>query len=602
MEAQTKNCQNCKQNFTIEPEDFSFYEKIKVSPPTWCPECRLLRKMLWRSDINLYKRPDSRDGSPIFSMYAKESPIKVYDITYWLSDKWDAADYGRDYDFSRPFFEQMRELMLDVPFPSKAVDRVVNGDYANNATNCKDIYLTFAATNTENTQFSFMVYNSKSVSNSIYTHNSENIFDGFYNIRCYNSVGSNNCTDSVDIFFCKDSGGLTNCFGCIGLRNKSYCIYNKQVSKEEYGKFMRDAKVGSWAAYVTHKTKTNDSWKKFPVKFMSGLRNTDVTGDRLSNCKNVKESFDVTEGENLKYCYLLSSGVAKDSYDFFRFSNNSELIYETMTSGTNISRLRFCFHCFPQCTDMDYAMQCGSSAHLFGCVGLRKKQYCILNKQYSKDAYEALVPKIIKHMNDMPYTDPHGRVYTYGEFFPMEFSPLAYNETVAQEYFPLTKEGAAAMGFRWVDPEEKNYHPTISADKLPDSIQDVTDAIFNEVVSCEHSGKCNQRCTTAFKITPQELIFYRRMNVPLPRLCPNCRHYERLKQRNPLKLWHRTCMCHGSHSQPTTNNAENPDYRYQNTAAHTHGTDPCPTEFETSYAPDRPEIVYCEQCYNAEVA
>ena len=85
-------------------------------------------------------------------------------------------------------------------------------------------------------------------------------------------------------------------------------------------------------------------------------------------------------------------------------------------------------------------------------------------------------------------------------------------------------------------------------------------------------GECNEQCTEAFKIIPDELQFYQRMNLPLPRLCPNCRHYNRLKQRNPLKLWHRSCMKEG-----------------------------CTNEFETSYAPDRPEIIYCESCYNKEI-
>jgi hypothetical protein len=39
---------------------------------------------------------------------------------------------------------------------------------------------------------------------------------------------------------------------------------------------------------------------------------------------------------------------------------------------------------------------------------------------------------------------------------------------------------------------------------------------------------------------------------------------------------------------------------YENTAKHDH-ENRCPNEFETSYAPDRKEIVYCEACYLKEV-
>jgi hypothetical protein len=40
---------------------------------------------------------------------------------------------------------------------------------------------------------------------------------------------------------------------------------------------------------------------------------------------------------------------------------------------------------------------------------------------------------------------------------------------------------------------------------------------------------------------------------------------------------------------------------HQNTAEHFHGDQPCPNEFETPFSAERKEIVYCEQCYNAEV-
>ena len=196
-------------------------------------------------------------------------------------------------------------------------------------------------------------------------------------------------------------------------------------------------------------------------------------------------------------------------------------------------------------------------------------------------------------MENMPYTDKKGRVYGYGEFFPFETSPFAYNESLAQEYFPINKEVASKIGYRWKEPEEKNYQITMEAMALPDNINDTQDSIINEMIGCTHLGKCNQQCTTAFKITTEDLKIYRSAKLPLPRLCPNCRHYERLKQRNPLKLRQRQCMCRGKQSENSI---------YQNGAEHRHGTEKCSNEFETSYAPDRPEIVYCESCYNSEVA
>jgi len=209
-----------------------------------------------------------------------------------------------------------------------------------------------------------------------------------------------------------------------------------------------------------------------------------------------------------------------------------------------------------------------------------------------KEDYEKLIPKIIERMNIMPYIDRSGRRYAYGEFFPPEISPFCYNETVAAELNPLSREEALNLGYRWYETRERHHKITIYQKDIPDAISDVPDSITNEIIECEHRGKCNHQCATAFQIIPAEIKFYKRFNIPLPRLCPNCRHYQRLKQRNPLKLWPRQCMCHGAKSSNGV---------YANTVKHFHGDQPCPNEFETTYSPDRSEIVYCEKCYQAEV-
>ena len=168
-------------------------------------------------------------------------------------------------------------------------------------------------------------------------------------------------------------------------------------------------------------------------------------------------------------------------------------------------------------------------------------------------------------MDDMPYVDAMGRVYKYGEFFPTEISLFAYNETFAQSYFPLTKEEALAKGFRWKDREENAYTVTIKAENLPDDIKYIDDSILKEVIECEVSKR-------AFRLTPAEFQFYKTMGIPLPHLHPDERHKRRLAKQNPMQLWQRKCMNEG-----------------------------CSNEFETSYSPDRPEVVYCESCYQKEV-
>ncbi len=226
-----------------------------------------------------------------------------------------------------------------------------------------------------------------------------------------------------------------------------------------------------------------------------------------------------------------------------------------------------------KCVEAEYSNNCHSCVNVFGSIGLKHASYVIFNKKYSREDYISLRARIIEQMK---------KTGEWGEFFPSMVSPFAYNETPALEWFPLTRTEAVKKGYRWKENKKRSYTPTKNVLDLPDTIAEVGDAFLNEVIECEHQGKCNEQCTEAFRITKRELQFYRRMNIPLPVLCPNCRHYQRFKKVNPPKLWHRQCMCHKDHPQHNK-------------------VKPCPNEFKTSYAPNQPEIVYCEKCYQQEI-
>jgi hypothetical protein len=591
MNSEIRQCQNCKQNFVIEPEDFGFYERIKVPPPTWCPECRIIRRLLWRNDRFIYKRTSNLSEKLIFSAFNKEADVLVYDNDEWYSDKFDAIDYGNDIDFSKPFILQLHNLFKKVPLHARSVVNSVNSDYSNNFDNFKNCYLCFGGSHSEDSAYCNAISYSKDCFDCTFITKSELCYESFWLNNCSKVFFSTNCYDCYNVQFSSDLRNCSDCFGCWNLRNKQYYIFNQPYSKEEYFKKIQEFNLYSYNKILELREETRKMFLTGIYKYMNGIKNIDVLGEYIFNSKNTRYCYLIVEGENLKYCQFLRPGPDKDCYDVSYFSNN-EMIYESTIVGLGSFNSKFNVEVYDNIINSEYCFYCRNINSCFGCIGLRKKQYCILNKQYTKSEYESLVPKIIEHMNKMPYVDKKGRVYKYGEFFPPELSPFAYNETIAQEYFPLTKEQALAQGYKWRDPDTRNYQITKKTEDLPDHIQDVPDSITNEIIQCAHKGECNEQCTTAFKIIEPELQFYRRMNLPLPRLCPNCRHYERLKQRNPLKLWHRKCQCAGTHSENGV---------YSNTTKHFHGNSSCPNEFETSYAPDRPEIVYCEECYNAEV-
>ncbi len=123
----------------------------------------------------------------------------------------------------------------------------------------------------------------------------------------------------------------------------------------------------------------------------------------------------------------------------------------------------------------------------------------------------------------------------WGEFFPGSISPFGYNETVAPWHFPLTKEAALRLGFKRSDYEAPfpQVDKILQPSELPD-IKDVTNDILQQAIECEVSHK-------PFRVIKQELDFYRKHNLPLPRRHPDQRHLDRMGRRNPRKIWQRNC-------------------------------------------------------------
>lgn len=572
-ETETKICQNCKKEFTIEPDDFAFYEKIKVPAPTWCPECRARRRLTFRDFRILYKRKSDWSGKNIFSIFPQSSPYKVYEKDVWFSDKWDPMEYAQEYDFEKPFFEQLRELSLKVPEPSQTMWYDVNSDYCTGCTGVKNCYLTFTTTHSEDCMYASWTNKTKNSIDVTRVDSSEECYESLGLIKSNKVFFSYDCDECVDVWFSKNLQGCMNCIGCCNLRNKQYHIFNQPYSKEDYQKKFLEFDFGSFKNLENFNKQAEEFFTKSIVRYAHGKHNLNVSGEYINNSKNVRDSYYVNGGEDCRYAQYLITPTSKDCMDHSLWGQNSELVYETSSCGEGCSRIKFCYRTSRNSQDCTYCIQCQNSSNLFGCVGLQKKQYCIFNKQYTKEEYEAFVPKITAHMNEMPFTDKKGRVYKYGEFFPPELSLFSYNESLGFNDFPMEKDEALAEGYRWKDPEEKDYKITLQPESIPDHIKDVADEVLNETIGCAHKGECSCRCTVAFRITKEELNFYRAHNIPIPRLCHNCRHVRRVKNQSPMKLWHRKCMKSG-----------------------------CTNEFETSYAPDRPEIVYCESCYNAEVA
>lgn len=568
-------CQNCKSTFEIVQEDLQFYSRIKVPSPTRCPDCRKQRRLAWRNDFYLYSRSCDLCMRSIVSIYPPGVKRVIYCSKCWWSDNWSADDYAEEIDFSRSFFEQFNELQERIPTLTLVNDNdiaSVNCEYTQDFAFGKNCYLVFISWKIEDCMYSLYLWNAKEIVDSVWVFgNSSYLYDSMSVGASYRSSNIYYSSNMRDSMFCYDCRDCSNCFLSIGIRHKQYYFKNQPYAKEEYEKIIAAYRIDTYTGREKAKKEFADILLRYPHKFAHVIQSINSTGDNLDECKNVKYGYNVSRGEDSKFIQDCSN-FSKDGYDISVGGEWNEC-YESITPDQSYRDL-FTMYSWKN-IEVTYSDNCHSSKYLFGCVGVKKGEHKILNKRYSKEEYETLHKKLISHMQ---------KTGEWGEFFPTRMSPFGYNISSANLYFPLEKQTALTQGFKW----EEQIQLTKGLETLhevPDSIYDVSEHIIKETLACK-------TCQRNYKILPQEFSFYKSMGIPIPRECFYCRNLARFKFRNPQKLWHRACTCVGQKSANGT---------YRNQSSHFHGTALCSKEFETTYSPERPEIVYCENCYQEEI-
>ncbi len=557
-----RKCPVCGQEFTITDKDLEFYSKIspvfkgskyEIPAPTLCPDCRQQRRLARRSRVKLYKRKCDATGKTIISMFSPDGWYKVYHTKIWESDSWNPKDYWMDFDFTRSFFEQFDELLKNTPLPHLAIIEATleNSDYVNWANSVKNSYLSSNLVNSENVYYSEDVYNSDNCVDCLSLTKSANCFECVSSINLYNCeylYECEDCRDSIYLEFCK---WCNNCIGCVWLINKQYCIFNNQYTEQEYKDLAEKLIIQEITQHI-EKLRLD-----FPYAYAKIINSENAFGNNIINSKNITNSFDISNSENIKDSIFVVDN-SKDCHDISFWGQNISLCYEwaaiwlssnkvlfSAETYDNIKNAYYCYFCYPNCSN------------IFGCVWLRNAEFCILNKQYTKEEYENLVPKIIEYMQ---------KTLERWEFFPGSISPFGYNETADNEYFPLSRDEAIAKWFKWQDKEYPINVPDwielVKWQDLPENINDVDDEILKKAVICEVSWK-------PFRIVKPELEFYRKHWLSLPRKHPDIRYLRRIQKKPQKSLYLRACSN-------------------------------CSKQVISVYPADSEFRIYCQDCYNKE--
>jgi hypothetical protein len=539
-------CKQCKSSFDITKADTLVHKKMNVPAPTLCPDCRQQRRIAFRNDQNYYKGVCHICKKNLITVYSPDKNIPVLCNECFWSDRFNPLEYGQDFDFSRPFFEQFAEMKAKAPRLAIYNTQSENAEFTIHSSRNRNCYMGSSLVDCEDVHYSDWAFNCRDCVDMLFCTRMEMCYECVDSQDCARSNHLELCSNVTESFFCFDCRGCQNVAGCVSLRNRKNHILNQPASKEEFkevaGKLKTNPKF-----FAEFKQKYEELKLGMPKRDAWTYNTENCSGNYITDSKNTHHSYEVKNIEDGRYAYEAKD--VKDGYDVTRIGGG-EFIYE-VKGAVDLQFSKFCNLTY-QSDNMAYCDNTQASSYCFGCMSGKQNKHCLLNKQYTSDEYRKIVPKLIEHMK---------KTGEYGEFFPITLSPFGYNETKAQEFYPMKKEEVLKNGWQWCDyePPAPETAKTIPARRLPDNIKDTPDDILNWAIESDGNGK-------PFKIIQQELKFYRLKGLPIPHFSYKERHQKRVALQNPRKLYGRKCH-------------------------------ECQKPIQTTYAPEKPEQVYCEECF-----
>ncbi len=484
-------------------------------------ECRWKQYFAFSVFGKFRKGASELTGESFITVFPSHPRHPIYKSHEWWSDGWDAMSYGQEYDPKRPFFYQLKQLQEKIPRPHQVGENNYNCDWCDDAWNCKNCYLSRSMDKCENLSYSYRILDSKDSYDLVYSFSLQDSYDCLFCHHSFNLNFSENSRDCINSYFLFDCRNCQDCFMSWNLRNKQYCIRNTQYTKEDYFKELQKINLGSHQNIQDLKTEFKSIVKdKVIHRENFNIKTTSSTGNYMTDCDKCANVFSWEESQN---CRNSMRGLrCKDSIDQ-AFTWNTEACgnnaavdggYMLKHSARSIGRYS------------EYLDLCLEVEYCFGCVGLRKKKYCIFNKQYSKEEYENLKNRIIEDMIKRG---------EYGKFLPYSMGIGNYNFSNGMVYFPdVTKEEIISKGGYWSE-EDLSSSDGEPSSVLPDDIKETEASICTKALICPETKY-------RFNIAPAEYEFHKRKNFALPRIHFDRRIMEQMKKMVHTRSYSYKCV------------------------------------------------------------
>ncbi|HBD05433.1 TPA: hypothetical protein DCZ32_03165 [Candidatus Uhrbacteria bacterium] len=440
-------------------------------------------------------------GKPILTVHHPASGICVLPDVEW-HDR-DFSNINLDYSASEPFFTQLRKLQVQIPLPANHNVTEPHNSIALLSFGDRNSYFVFGCISKNsfysvgamNTEGSSLVSLSSNITNSHHISHSNRIFN------CYYASESRDCMDSAFIFDCHN---CQYCFGASNKRNKKYLWFNEQLSETEWRQkrelvdFGKRSELYNWRKKFDQLLFDSGIW---PENFNTG--SSDSSGDYLTGAVRCHHCFGAEDTAVDAYCSAWIFGNPQTNIFMWGILDSSNS-YMSVTSPKS-NQIKFCNR-ITQCDTCEYCMSCVNCSNCFGCIGIKRKEFCIFNKQYSESEYWQRVDELKCAMLDRG---------EYGQYFPTEMSTTFVPECGAVVYAGASEADLELLGGQRFDVNADGAVAKYDETKLknaadvPDSIDDVGDDWVGVPIYDEKAKR-------AFAYLKPELEHYRRVRIAPP--------------------------------------------------------------------------------------
>lgn len=415
-------------NFFSMQKDIHYYEKLIQEKRKKTPWRDFVKEIASWNTLSLYKQNSRVCRYP----WTPRSP-KLGD-NFWE----DSPMYTED--FNKDFFDAFIKLFKKIPF------QYLLNFWGNENSNYSDLIFWGA----KNSYLSFVIwYDAMNIAYSAYCYtNLRDIYNSFFssvnNSNIYMSGGvtgshkiyySKYITDSNNIWFSTNLIGCEECILCDSLENQKYCIKNKPYSKDEYYEKKNELMKRKDVFTTLHQSILWCSSRN--------IGSEDVSWEYVIKSRNTKNAYWSVKIHNARNIVVSHGWDSSELfYDAVDTGINSDNLY-AICGGGNGSHHLYCSSQTDTGSHLYYCLFMANSHHCLGCIWLKNKSYCILNKQYSKEEWEEKVCEIFASMEEDG---------TLGSFFPASMNPFYFNDTLAYLIDDtFTKEEVEADGYLWRD-------------------------------------------------------------------------------------------------------------------------------------------------------